>query len=84
LAVNYEVHSVVYTIAAPAVPKNGFTVMTSYAERVHAESGHEIQITMPVEIIEKHALAARHHDGVAVIGLEQKATVLRSPRKIGS
>ena len=42
------------------------------AEGVNAQSGDEIHIALPLDIKKKHALAAAQHDGVPVVGLQQK------------
>src|SRR5690348_8504506 len=42
------------------------------SQGVDAESGNEIQIALAVDIKEKHAFAPAQHDGVSVVGLQQK------------
>ena len=39
---------------------------------VDAESGNEVQVALARDIVEKHAFASAEHDGVSVVGLQQK------------
>jgi len=42
------------------------------AEGVNAESGNEIEVALAVDVKEKDAFAPAQHDGVSVVGLQQK------------
>ena len=44
------------------------------AQRIHAQTGYEIEIAFAVQIVEKNAFAALEDQRVAVVGLKQKLT----------
>src|SRR5213593_2372880 len=44
------------------------------AQRIHAETGYEIEIAFTIQIVKKNAFAALEDQRVAVVGLKQKLT----------
>src|SRR5207244_1243027 len=44
------------------------------AQRIHAETGYEIEIAFAIQIVKKNAFAALEDQRVAVVGLKQKLT----------
>ena len=50
------------------------------SQRVNPQSRDKVQITSACEIVEKNTFSARKHDGITVVGLQQKgAFTLENP-----
>src|SRR5207249_12030663 len=45
------------------------------AQRIHAETGYEIEIAFAIQIVKKNAFAALEDQRVALVGLKQKLTL---------
>ncbi len=45
----------------------------SMAERVHAETGYEVEILLAFEVVEENTFAALEGNGITIVGGEKKA-----------
>src|SRR5260370_40637171 len=45
----------------------------SMAQRVHTQSGHEVEILLAFEVVEESTFAALKGNGIAVVGWEKEA-----------
>lgn len=46
----------------------------SVSQRIHAQSGNEVEVPVSVQVIEKYAFTAGEHHGITIVGGEQETS----------